>query len=97
MFAFARCAPPGRDQLALAGILLTSPEEKHEMPKPKPVEPHGPDPDQTPSPEEPVVPPDDPNRPDVDREPNIDPPPTDPPLKAPSQRPVIDEPPAPRA
>ena len=66
------------------------------MSTPQPVDPRGPEPGQTPSPEKPVVPPDDPNRPRVDREPNIDPPPTDPPVKAPSQKPV-NEPPAPRA
>ena len=49
------------------------------------------------APEQPVVPPDDPHRPDVDREPSIDPPPTDPPVQAPSEKPGISEPPAPRA
>jgi hypothetical protein len=49
------------------------------------------------SPEQPIVPPDDPHRGDVDREPNIDPPPTEPPMRAPSEKPVISEPPAPRA
>lgn len=49
------------------------------------------------APEQPVVPPDDPHRKDVDREPSIDPPPTDPPVQAPSEKPGITEPPAPRA
>ena len=49
------------------------------------------------APEQPVVPPDDPHRKDVDREPSIDPPPTEPPVQAPSEKPGITEPPAPRA
>ena len=49
------------------------------------------------APEQPVVPPDDPHRTDVDREPSIDPPPTEPPVQAPSEKPGITEPPAPRA
>jgi len=49
------------------------------------------------SPEQPVVPPDDPHRTDVDREPSIDPPPTEPPMRAPSEKPGITEPPRPRA
>jgi hypothetical protein len=49
------------------------------------------------APEQPVVPPDDPHRPDVDREPSIDPPPVEPPVQAPSEKPGITEPPAPRA
>jgi hypothetical protein len=48
-------------------------------------------------PEQPVVPPDDPNRTNIEREPSIDPPPTDPPVQAPSEKPGITEPPAPRA
>lgn len=51
----------------------------------------------TPSPEHPVVPPDDPAAPHMGREPSIDPPPTDPPMRLPSEKPVISEPPAPRA
>jgi len=42
----------------------------------------------------PVVPPDDPNADRQDREPDIDPPPTDPPLRAPSENPGVIEPPA---
>jgi hypothetical protein len=38
------------------------------------------------------VPPDDPNRPHIEREPSIDPP-----LELPSEKPVITEPPSPRA
>ena len=49
------------------------------------------------APEQPIVPPDDPHRKDVDREPSIDPPPTEPPVQAPSEKPGITEPPAPRA
>lgn len=49
------------------------------------------------APEQPVVPPDDPHRKDVDREPSIDPPPLEPPVQAPSEKPGITEPPAPRA
>ena len=49
------------------------------------------------APEQPIVPPDDPHRKDIDREPSIDPPPTDPPVQAPSEKPGITEPPAPRA
>ena len=65
---------------------------------PNPMDPTQPtSPEYPKSPEQPVVPPDDPNRPDVDREPNIDPPPTAPPMEAPSEKPVITEPPSPRA
>jgi len=68
------------------------------MPNPMdPAQPQRPDPEYPKSPEQPVVPPDDPNRPHVDREPNIDPPPTAPPMEAPSEKPVISEPPSPRA
>lgn len=49
------------------------------------------------APEQPIVPPDDPHRKDIDREPSIDPPPTEPPVQAPSEKPGITEPPAPRA
>jgi len=42
----------------------------------------------------PVVPPDDPNADRQDRQPDIDPPPTDPPLRAPSENPGVIEPPA---
>ena len=63
--------------------------QQPELPHPTPGLPE--------SPEQPVVPPDDPHRPDVDREPSIDPPPTDPPVQAPSEKPGISEPPAPRA
>jgi hypothetical protein len=42
----------------------------------------------------PVVPPDDPNADRQDREGDIDPPPTDPPLRAPSENPGVVEPPA---
>ena len=62
-----------------------------------PVTPHGPIPGLPKTPEQPVVPPDDPHRKDVDREPSIDPPTTEPPVQAPSEKPVISEPPAPRA
>ena len=62
-----------------------------------PVPPHSPTPTPTPAPEQPVVPPDDPNRPHIEREPSIDPPPIEPPLELPSEKPVITEPPAPRA
>jgi len=65
---------------------------------PNPMDPTQPSrPEYPKSPEQPVVPPDDPNRPDVEREPNIDPPPTAPPMEAPSEKPVITEPPSPRA
>jgi hypothetical protein len=65
---------------------------------PNPLDPTQPQrPEYPKSPEQPVVPPDDPHRPDVEREPNIDPPPTAPPIEAPSERPVISEPPSPRA
>ena len=63
--------------------------QQPELPHPTPGLPQ--------APEQPVVPPDDPHRPDVDREPSIDPPPTDPPVQAPSEKPGISEPPAPRA
>jgi hypothetical protein len=63
--------------------------QQPETPHPVPGEPQ--------SPEQPVVPPDDPHRKDVDREPNIDPPPTDPPVRLPSEKPGITEPPRPRA
>jgi len=42
----------------------------------------------------PVIPPDDPNADRQDREGDIDPPPTDPPLRAPSEDPGVVEPPA---
>jgi hypothetical protein len=42
----------------------------------------------------PVIPPDDPNADRQDREGDIDPPPTDPPLRAPSENPGVVEPPA---
>jgi hypothetical protein len=48
-------------------------------------------------PTRPVVPPDDPNRPFIDREPSIDPPPVRPPVEAPAEDPLIEEPPAPQA
>jgi len=68
------------------------------MPNPMdPTQPQRPGPEYPKSPEQPIVPPDDPNRPHVDREPSIDPPPTAPPVEAPSEKPVITEPPAPRA
>ena len=63
--------------------------QQPEIPHPSPGMPH--------VPEQPVVPPDDPHRPDVDREPSIDPPATEPPVQAPSEKPGISEPPAPRA
>ncbi len=62
-----------------------------------PVKPQGPIPGLPKTPEQPIVPPDDPHRGDVDREPNIDPPTTEPPMRAPSEKPVISEPPSPRA
>lgn len=62
----------------------------------QPEIPH-PNPGPPPAPEQPVVPPDDPHRPDVDREPSIDPPPLEPPVQAPSEKPGITEPAAPRA
>jgi hypothetical protein len=71
-------------------------QEKLMFTTPDPDIPQGPQPGDPRSPEQPVVPPDDPNRPDVDREPSIDPPPTEPPMRAPSEKP-ISEPPAPRA
>lgn len=49
------------------------------------------------APEQPVVPPDDPHRKDSEREPSIDPPSVEPPVQAPSEKPGITEPPAPRA
>ena len=70
--------------------------EEGEVQAQQPEVPH-PTPGLPQAPEQPVVPPDDPNRPDVDREPSIDPPPTDPPVQAPSEKPGISEPPAPRA
>jgi len=70
--------------------------EKGEVQAQQPDTPH-PIPGLPKSPEQPVVPPDDPHRTDVDREPSIDPPTTEPPVQAPSERPVISEPPAPRA
>ena len=76
-----------------AALQPSEPGEVHaqqpEMPHPTPGLPK--------APEQPVVPPDDPHRPDVDREPSIDPPPTEPPVQAPSEKPGISEPPAPRA
>jgi ferritin-like metal-binding protein YciE len=62
-----------------------------------PVLPHGPIPDLPRSPEQPVVPPDDGHRDDVVREPTLDPPGAEPPVQAPSERPLIEEPPRPRA
>ena len=70
--------------------------EEGEMLAQQPEMPH-PTPDLPQAPEQPVVPPDDPHRPDVDREPSIDPPATEPPVQAPSEKPGISEPPAPRA
>lgn len=68
------------------------------MPNSKPTTPLGPAPTDLPQePERPIVPPDDPRRPDVTRKPNIDPPSADPPLQAPSEKPGVHEPPAPRA
>jgi hypothetical protein len=71
-------------------------EESNGVQAQQPEIPH-PTPGLPQAPEQPVVPPDDPHRPDVDREPSIDPPPTDPPVQAPSEKPGISEPPAPRA
>ena len=70
--------------------------EKGEVRAQQPDTPH-PIPGLPKAPEQPVVPPDDPHRKDVDREPSIDPPPTEPPVQAPSEKPGITEPPAPRA
>jgi hypothetical protein len=70
--------------------------EPGEVQAQQPETPH-PTPGLPKAPEQPVVPPDDPHRPDVDREPSIDPPPTEPPVQAPSEKPGISEPPAPRA
>jgi len=42
----------------------------------------------------PIIPPDDPNADRQDRQGDIDPPPTDPPLRAPSENPGVVEPPA---
>jgi hypothetical protein len=68
------------------------------MPSPtEPVKPNRPGPTTPTSPNQPVVPPDDPSAPHVGREPSIDPPPTVPPVKAPSDNPVVTDPPAPRA
>jgi hypothetical protein len=63
----------------------------------EPVKPQGPIPGLPKTPEQPIVPPDDPHRSDVDREPSIDPPQTEPPMRAPSEKPVVSEPPSPRA
>ena len=63
--------------------------QQPDIPRPTPGPPQ--------APEQPVVPPDDPHRPDVDRQPSIDPPAGDPPVQAPSEKPGISEPPAPRA
>jgi hypothetical protein len=56
----------------------------------EPVKPQGPIPGLPKTPEQPIVPPDDPHR-------SIDPPQTEPPMRAPSEKPVISEPPSPRA
>jgi hypothetical protein len=77
--------------MGLAGDMMLTPYAQ------EPVKPQGPIPGLPKSPEQPIVPPDDPHRGDVDREPSIDPPPTEPPMRAPSEKPVISEPPRPRA
>ena len=48
-------------------------------------------------PEQPILPPDDPHREDLDHGPVGDPPPTIPPVRLPSEKPGITEPPRPRA
>lgn len=63
----------------------------------EPAKPEGQIPGLPKSPEQPIVPPDDPHRGDVNREPSIDPPPTEPPVRLPSEKPGITEPPRPRA
>lgn len=76
--------------------LVQKAREEGEVQAQQPETPH-PIPGLPKAPEQPVVPPDDPHRTDVDREPSIDPPPTEPPVQAPSEKPGITEPPAPRA
>ena len=76
--------------------LVQKAAEEGEVQAQQPETPH-PIPGLPKAPEQPIVPPDDPHRKDVDREPSIDPPPTDPPVQAPSEKPGITEPPAPRA
>jgi hypothetical protein len=76
--------------------LVQQAREEGEVQAQQPDTPH-PIPGLPKAPEQPIVPPDDPHRKDVDREPSIDPPPTEPPVQAPSEKPGITEPPAPRA
>jgi hypothetical protein len=76
--------------------LVQKAREEGEVQAQQPETPH-PVPGLPKAPEQPIVPPDDPHRTDVDREPSIDPPPTEPPVQAPSEKPGITEPPAPRA
>jgi hypothetical protein len=76
--------------------LVQQAREEGEVQAQQPETPH-PIPGLPKAPEQPIVPPDDPHRKDVDREPSIDPPPTEPPVQAPSEKPGITEPPAPRA
>ena len=76
--------------------LVQQAREEGEVQAQQPETPH-PIPGLPKAPEQPIVPPDDPHRTDVDREPSIDPPPTEPPVQAPSEKPGITEPPAPRA
>ena len=86
--------------VALTKVHVKAAKVRMQSPDPRPTDPalpHGPIPDLPRSPEQPVVPPDDPHRPDVDREPSIDPPGTEPPVHAPSEKPLIEEPPRPRA
>ena len=76
--------------------LVQKAAEEGEVQAQQPDTPH-PIPGLPKAPEQPSVPPDDPHRKDIDREPSIDPPPTEPPVQAPSEKPGITEPPAPRA
>lgn len=76
--------------------LVQKAAEEGEVQAQQPDTPH-PIPGLPKAPEQPIVPPDDPHRKDIDREPSIDPPPTEPPVQAPSEKPGITEPPAPRA
>jgi hypothetical protein len=64
------------------------------MSNPSPARGPRKDPDSGRPHDQPLVPPDDPNADRVDRVPNIDPPPTDPAIKAPSEEPGTVEPPA---
>ncbi len=86
--------------LAMTRVHLKAARVRAQSPGPghrEPAEPHGPEPTLPRSPEQPASDPGDPGRRDLGRDPGLDAPESEPPVRPPSERPVIEEPPRPRA